>query len=61
MNIDLIKDALYNPHDRKNVLLVKELSIRLKDKNFVNRLNEALNYANSYPLTNEVELMFMRK
>lgn len=62
MNIDLIKDALYNPSNTKKLLLAKEFSIRLQDVNFTERLNSALNFANTYKIhENKVELMFMRK
>lgn len=62
MNIDTIKDALYNSSNKRRITLAKESCIRFEDKDFVDRFNSALDYAITYQMNdNKVELMFMRK
>jgi hypothetical protein len=60
MNSQLIHNAL-NSNSTKVKAEAKEYIIRQADSGFVSRLNEALNFANTYPIQKqEVILMFMR-
>jgi hypothetical protein len=60
MNSQLIHNAL-NSNSTKVKAEAKEYIIRLSDSGFVSRLNESLNFANTYPIQKqEVILMFMR-
>jgi len=60
MNSQLIHNAL-NSNSTKVKAEAKEYIIRQSDSGFVSRLNESLNFANTYPIQKqEVILMFMR-
>jgi hypothetical protein len=60
MNSQLIHNAL-NSNSTKVKAEAKEYIIRLSDSGFVSRLNESLNFANTYPIQEkEIVLMFMR-
>lgn len=60
--MNIIELAISDPKNPENVILAKEFLIRQKDDQFVDRLNGALKYANTYQMNdNKIELMFMRK